>query len=136
MKAPTSFTLVILLAASITLKAQPDTTKLKASYFEVNDFVEDNESCLRCHGELKYTIEDPQLERTMTEHMCSERIIDRDAFYSGVHKAFACSDCHNYGFEEFPHSLEARFEEMLMCMDCHGYDESFAQYHFERINLT
>ena len=42
----------------------------------------------RCHGELKYTIEDAQLGRTMTEYMCPDRIIDRSAFYSGVHKAF------------------------------------------------
>ncbi len=124
------------LFATLGLYAQPsDSTKLKSSYFEVNPYVEDNENCLKCHGELKYTLEDPTLGRTMTEHMCPDRIIDRDAFYTGVHKSFACADCHNYGFEEFPHSVEARLEEMLLCMDCHGYDESFAQYHFEDIEV-
>jgi hypothetical protein len=71
--------------------------------------------------------------RVMTELMCPDRIQDRDAFYSGVHKAFACLDCHSYDFETFPHPVEARLEQMLVCMDCHGYDESFAQYHFEEI---
>jgi hypothetical protein len=134
MKTPTEWISCVLLAVAFTLNAQPiDTLKLKPSYFEVNDYVEENEACLRCHGELKFTIEDQG--RVMTESMCPDRILDRDAFYSGVHKSFACGDCHNYMFEEFPHSVEARVEEMLMCMDCHGYDESFAQYHFEEIEV-
>ncbi|MCK4749826.1 MAG: hypothetical protein KAT15_22375, partial [Bacteroidales bacterium] len=124
----------ILLATTFILSAQPvDTAKIKPSYQEVNDFVEDNESCLKCHGELKYTIADPEQGRVMTERMCPDRIIDRNAYYTGVHKAFACSDCHSYGFEEFPHSVETRLEEMMLCMDCHGYDETFAKYHFESI---
>ena len=133
---PTTIFLTLLFTLAIPLLAEDgDSIKLKPTYFEVNDYVEDNEGCLKCHGELKYTIEDPQIGRVMTESMCPDRILDRDAYYSGVHKSFACLDCHNYGFEEFPHSVEARLEEMLMCMDCHGYDESFAQYHFEDIEM-
>lgn len=136
MKTPTITLLVLMLAGAISLMAQPaDTMKLKPSFYEVNDYVDDNEACLRCHGEPKYTIEDPAIGRIMTEYMCPDRIIDRDAFYSGVHKAFACADCHNYNFGVFPHSVEARLEPMLLCMDCHGYDESFAQYHFEEIEV-
>jgi len=112
---------------------EQDTSRLKAGYYEVSPYVEDNERCLICHGESKYTLEDPELGRVVTEYMCPDRIIHRDQFYSGVHKAFACLDCHPYEFETFPHSLEARLTEMLMCMDCHGYDESYAQYHFEDI---
>jgi hypothetical protein len=115
------------------LAQEQDTSKLKASYFEVSPYVEDNERCLVCHGEPKYTLEDPELGREVTEYMCPDRIIHREAFYSGVHKAFACLDCHPYEFEVFPHSVEARLTEMFLCMDCHGYDESFAQYHFEDI---
>lgn len=134
MKTQTIVCIIILATGACTLSAQPpDTIKLKPVFYEVNDYVDDNEACLRCHGELKYTIEDPQLGRIMTEYMCPDRIIDRSAFYSGVHKAFSCADCHNYGFETFPHSVEARLEPMLLCMDCHGYDETFAQYHFEDI---
>ena len=117
--------MIFMLTGAYSLYAQPsDTSKLKPSYYLVNDYVDDNERCLKCHGELKYTINDPQLGRTMTEHMCPDRIIDREAFYSGVHKSFSCNDCHSYGFEKFPHSVESRVEEMLLCMDCHGYDES------------
>jgi len=110
-----------------------DSTRIKPSYEEVNPWVEDNERCLSCHGEQKYTLTDPDLGRTVTEYMCPDRIIDRDMYYTGVHKAFACLDCHPYLYEDFPHSVEARLTEIPVCMDCHGYDESFAQYHFESI---
>lgn len=136
MRTPTIFLSCILLAGMVSLGAQPvDTMKIKSSYYEVNDYVDENESCLKCHGELKYTLEDTLMGRTMTEHMCPDRIIDREAFYTGVHKAFACSDCHSYDFELFPHPVEARLEEMFLCMDCHGYDETYAQYHFEDIEV-
>jgi hypothetical protein len=136
MKIPTILFSIIILTAAYTLVAQTeDTAKLKASYYEVNPYVDDNEKCLVCHGEPKYTLEDTVLGKVITEFMCPDRIIHRDAFYSGVHKAFSCLDCHPYEFETFPHSVEARLTEMLLCMDCHGYDESFAQYHFEEIEV-
>ena len=136
MKIPTIILSIAILVAAHNLFAQPeDTVKLKPSYYEVNPYVDDNENCLICHGEPKYTLEDPALGRVITEYMCPDRIIHRDAFYSGVHKAFSCLDCHPYEFETFPHSVEARLTEMLLCMDCHGYDESFAQYHFEEIEV-
>jgi hypothetical protein len=123
-----------MLAAAPTLFAQQDDTlKLKPSYFEVNDYVEENEACLKCHGEMKFIMEDPNTGRSRLEHMYTERAIDRDAFYSSVHRTFSCTDCHSYDFNTFPHTIEVRLEEQLLCMDCHGYDETFAKYHFEDI---
>jgi len=134
MKTPTRIFFALLMAAASTLCAQPeDTLKLKPSYFEVNDFVEDNEACLKCHGEVKFVIEDPTSGRSTHELMYSERAIDRDAFYSSVHNAFSCNDCHSYDYSVFPHSIETRVEEQMLCLDCHGYDETFAKYHFEDI---
>ena len=136
MKNPTIFFLTLLLSAASILSAQTDDTlKLKPSYFEVNPYVEDNEACLQCHGESKFTIEDPNSGRTKSEIMYSERSIDRDDFYSSVHKSFSCNDCHSYDYNTFPHSIETRVEEQLVCMDCHGYDETFAKYHFEAIEV-
>jgi hypothetical protein len=112
---------------------EPDASEIKPSYDEVNDFVMENERCLTCHAELKYTLEDTLFGRTITESMCPDNIIDRDAYYTGVHKAFACIDCHAYEYETFPHPLEARLEEIYTCLDCHGYDENFAHYNFEVI---
>lgn len=135
MKTPTYVT-IILLATSLTLRAQQDdTTKLKSWYYEVNAFVDDNESCLQCHGETKFVIEDPNTGRSTHELMYHERAIDRNAFYSSVHRTFACTDCHSYDFNTFPHPVETRVEEQFVCMDCHGYDETYAQYHFEDIEV-
>ena len=136
MNTPSIVILGITLSAVLTITAQPaDTLKLNSSYFEVNDFVEDNESCLKCHGEMKFTIEDESSGRIVTQYMCPDRIIDRDNYYTAVHKAFSCTDCHSYEFNTFPHPIESRIEENYLCMDCHGYDESFAQYHFEEIEM-
>lgn len=121
--------------APILMAQQDDTLKLKPSYYEVNDFVDDNEACLKCHGEMKFVIEDPNTGRSTHERMYSERAIDREAFYSSVHRTFACTDCHSYDFNTFPHPVETRVEEQFLCMDCHGYDETYAQYHFEDIEL-
>ena len=132
-KTPTKFLLTLLLFVTIPLIAQEeDSVKLKPSYFEVNDYVEDNEGCLKCHGEQKFKLED-SFGRIVTQPMYPERFVDRDNFYSSVHKSFSCTDCHSYDLFEFPHPIDARLEEKLLCMDCHGYDESFAQYHFEDI---
>ena len=129
------FSILFLTAACAVFAQTDDTLKLKPSYFEVNDFVEDNETCLRCHGEEKYLIQDTISGRNLYQIMCPDRSLDRDAYYSSVHKGFSCTDCHSYDYMTFPHSLELRFEEHFMCMDCHGYDESFAQYHFEDIEM-
>ncbi len=134
-KTPTTILIALLLTFSFILNAQQeDTAKLKSVYFEVNDYVEDNEGCLKCHGEQKFKLEDA-FGRTVTEHMCPDRFVDRDKYYSSVHKSFSCTDCHSYDLFEFPHPLEARIEEKMICMDCHGYDESYAQYHFETIEV-
>ena len=136
MKPPTSILLSLLLAAATPLFAQPeDSLKLKPSYYEVSDYVDDNEACLQCHGESKFVIEDPNTGRSTHELMYDERAIDREEFYSSVHKSFSCNDCHSYDYNVFPHSIETRLEEQLLCMDCHGYDETYAHYNFESIEI-
>lgn len=134
MKTPTFVVTLTLLAVALTLGAQSgDSTKLKPSYYEVNDYVDDNEACFTCHGEVKYMLVDEEGGRSATKRMAPSKIVNRDKFYASEHQSFACTDCHSYELTTFPHSMDTRFEEKLLCMDCHGYDESFAQYHFEDI---
>jgi len=136
MKKPTKLFSILLLAIASTLIAQPDDTlKLKPSYFEVNDYVEDNEACFKCHGEIKFILEDVENDRSATKRMAPCKIVDRDKYYTSVHKSFSCTDCHSYDFMTFPHSMDLRFEENFLCMDCHGYDETYAHYHFESIEM-
>jgi hypothetical protein len=135
-------TILILLsfffASSLTLTAQTDSATLSADmerYRLVNDFVDDNEACFKCHAETKYVLVDEFFGREITQSLCPDKRVDREAYYSMVHKSFACLDCHAYEYEEFPHPLQARLEEPYQCIDCHGYDENYAQYQFENIEL-
>lgn len=127
------YAIFLLVSSSILLAQQDDTTKLKPSYYEVNDFVEDNEACLTCHGELKYRLVDAENDRSTIKRMAPTKIVDRDKYYTSAHKSFSCTDCHSYDFMTFPHSMDLRFEENFLCLDCHGYDETYANYHFEVI---
>ena len=55
MKTPTYIFTAILLIVAVSLAAQTvDSVKIKPSYHEVNDFVEDNESCLKCHANFRH----------------------------------------------------------------------------------
>lgn len=98
-----------------------------------NPFSEENESCLRCHGEQKYDLTDPVTGVTIKRPMSDSYHIDRDTFYQSVHWSFSCLDCHLAGYAEYPHALSLRFEPPYNCLDCHGYDETYARYKFEDI---
>ena len=97
----------------------------------VSPFHDDNERCLKCHGQAKYEYTNENLGRQVKALMCSERIVNRDEFYNSNHKSFSCTDCHSEQYTIFPHSGELRMEQKYNCIDCHGGDEKFAQYHFE-----
>ena len=100
----------------------------------VSPFQEDNELCLKCHGQEKYEYSNESLGRQVKELMCTQRIVSRDLYYQSNHKSFSCTDCHSSQYETFPHPGELRMERKYNCLDCHGGDEKFAQYHFEEID--
>jgi hypothetical protein len=100
----------------------------------VSPFHDDNERCLKCHGQAKYEYTNENLGRQVRALMCSERIVNREEFYKSNHKSFSCTDCHSEQYTTFPHPGELRMEQKFNCIDCHGGDEKFAQYHFEEID--
>lgn len=102
---------------------------------ENNIFAEDNEKCLVCHGEPYFQLVDTVMGVTQNRLMCNDYFIERDDFYQSNHWSFACTDCHSYDFEIFPHPTSTRLEEPYQCYDCHGYDEQYAQYQFEEIQI-
>jgi hypothetical protein len=99
----------------------------------VSPFYEDNETCLVCHGQRRYEYTNETLGRQVRELMYSERMVNREEFYKSNHKSFGCTDCHSSEYASFPHPGELRMEQNYNCIDCHGGDETFAQYHFEEI---
>jgi predicted CXXCH cytochrome family protein len=112
---------------------QETTQPLIIKGIENNLFADENESCLRCHGEVKYELTDTLSGMTVRRAMSSSYFIERDEFYHSVHWSFNCLDCHQPGYSEYPHSLDMKFEPPYMCLDCHGYDETYARYKFEDI---
>lgn len=103
------------------------------NFRKVNDFVDENESCFKCHGEPKFLLPNEIDGRVLHRHMCPDYVFLREDYYQGNHKSFACFDCHSADYETFPHPLDARLEEPWGCLDCHGYDEEYAHYNFETI---
>jgi predicted CXXCH cytochrome family protein len=112
---------------------KPNDTKQDTSTF-VSPFKDANERCFKCHGQEKYEYTNESLGRQIRDIMCTERIIHRKEFYSSNHKSFSCTDCHSEEYTKFPHSGTLRMEQKYNCLDCHGGDAKFAQYHFEEID--
>lgn len=100
---------------------------------ENNLYYDDNETCLKCHGQSYYMLENEEDGTTQKRMMCETYVLSRDEFYQSNHWSFACTDCHSPEFATFPHQIVERLEEHFNCIDCHGYDEAYAQYHFEEI---
>jgi len=107
-----------------------DSTAFKSPFFE------DNERCFVCHGQNRYEYTNENLGRQVRAMMFSERVVTRENFYQSNHKSFSCTDCHSADYVTFPHPGELRMEQMYNCIDCHGNDEKFAQYHFEEIEAS
>ncbi len=99
----------------------------------VPPFLEQNERCFICHGQGKYEYTNENLGRQVKALMFSERIINREKFYSSNHRSFSCTDCHSEDYTSFPHDGQLRMEQQYNCIDCHGGDEKFAKYSFEAI---
>jgi hypothetical protein len=111
-----------------------DNPKTQDTTSFVSPYSADNERCLKCHGQGKYEYTNETLGKQIRALMCSERIVKREEFYKSNHKSFSCTDCHSDQYTTFPHPGELRMEQKYNCIDCHGGDEKFAQYHFEAID--
>ncbi len=94
----------------------------------------ENENCLKCHGQSKYTYENAESGKKVTKRMYVELIMNREVFYESNHREFKCIDCHSEDYGTFPHPGALRMEAKANCLDCHGGDEKYAKFHFESID--
>ena len=101
----------------------------------VSPFYEDNERCLKCHGQSSYEYANENLGRQVKALMFTELRVDRNAFYRSNHKSFSCTDCHSEEYTNFPHPGELRMEQSFNCIDCHGGDDKFSQFNFDTIDV-
>jgi len=93
----------------------------------------ENEKCLSCHAYNKFSYDNTVTSQRSKHKMEPGNIINPDLFYQSNHKTFRCTDCHSEDFQVWPHSAEVRMEEKNTCLDCHGGDEQYAKFHFEKI---
>jgi hypothetical protein len=99
----------------------------------VSPFQADNDRCFKCHGQEKYEYTNENLGLHVKALMCTNQIMKRDDFYRSNHKNLSCTDCHSVAYVTFPHPGILRMEQKFDCIDCHGGDKKFAQFHFEEI---
>ena len=92
-----------------------------------------NFKCLKCHGHHYFNYYNQLVERTVRERMNPYYVIDTNKFFESNHCNFECTDCHSDEYETFPHPCELRMEEKLTCLDCHGGDEDYAHFQFEKL---
>jgi hypothetical protein len=93
----------------------------------------ENQKCLACHANTKFTFENTVTSQTVKHKMEPGNIINPDLFYASNHRNFKCTDCHSEDYKVWPHSAEVRMEQRNNCIDCHGGDEQYSKYHFEKI---
>lgn len=110
------------------------TAKTQKTNFSEFKNSQENENCLQCHGQSKYSYEVKDSGKKITKRQYSELIIDRMLFYTSNHKQFKCIDCHSEDYQTFPHDVNLRMEAKATCMDCHGGDDQYAKFHFEAID--
>jgi len=112
-----------------------DVISIEDSAKYISPFYEDNERCFRCHGSDKYEYTNDMLGMQVKALMCAEHIITRDVFYGSNHKSFSCTDCHSVDYDTFPHPGALRMELKYNCLDCHGGDDAYSSFNFDKIDV-
>jgi len=93
-----------------------------------------NHDCLKCHSQQTYSFHNEMMDTEAKRLMNPYFILDTTQLRNGVHHNFDCTDCHSYDYTTYPHTATLKLEPMATCLDCHGGDESFAKYEFEKID--
>ncbi len=102
---------------------------VKAQYYDNPE----QHDCLKCHSNHSFSFHNDLMEREEKRLMNPYYVLDTVALRSGVHSVFDCTDCHSYEYSTYPHQATLKLEPLATCLDCHGGDESFASYQFEKI---
>lgn len=121
------------MVTSFLLWMQPVVALAEDEEAPVFENAEYNHQCFKCHGQKTYRYYNESMERDMKDRMNPYFIIDSALYYQSNHASFMCTDCHSPDYENFPHAGELRMEQQFACLDCHGGDETYAHYQFERI---
>lgn len=89
--------------------------------------------CLKCHSNQTYSFKNEVTNKEVKRLMNPYYILDTVAMSAGVHKGFDCTDCHSSEYQAYPHKSTLKLDPLSTCLDCHGGDEAFASYKFDKI---
>ncbi|QIA07827.1 cytochrome c3 family protein [Draconibacterium halophilum] len=108
---------------------------LAISFQSSGQFYDDpeNHDCLKCHSQQTYSFHNEMMDTQEKRLMNPYLIIDTVRLRNGVHQNFDCMDCHSYDYLTYPHAASLKLEPLMTCLDCHGGDESYAKYEFDKI---
>ncbi|MCX6238963.1 MAG: cytochrome c3 family protein [Bacteroidia bacterium] len=93
----------------------------------------ENDKCLKCHTHQTFTFQNTLTKKEDKRMSNPLYILDKNHFAAGVHAKFKCTDCHSSAYSTYPHNAELKLEPLSTCLDCHGGDEKYAAYQFEKI---
>jgi len=96
--------------------------------------VSGNDLCLKCHTQQTITFHNSLTNHEDKRMMNPLYILDKNHMALGVHAKFNCTDCHSSAYSTYPHNAELKLEPLGTCLDCHGGDEKYAAYKFEKID--
>lgn len=90
--------------------------------------------CLKCHSGHSFSFNNELMGKQEKRLMNPYYVLDTVAMRTGVHHVFDCTDCHSFEYSTYPHAANLKLEPLNNCLDCHGGDEAYASYQFERID--
>lgn len=104
------------------------------TYLSAQDFMDAaKHQCLKCHAFPTYSFHNDVTGKEEKRLMNPYYVLDTVAMATGVHHGFDCTDCHSTEYSTYPHKSTLKLEPLNTCLDCHGGDEAFASYKFEKI---
>jgi hypothetical protein len=121
------FLLVFLLFGANLLRAEEKAPPTRTDNQKTNDH------CLKCHAHNYFSYDNTVAGKQSKHKMEQGMRIDTTLFYQSNHRNFKCTDCHSEDFGTWPHSADVRMEPKMICIDCHGGDEKYAKFQFEKI---
>lgn len=82
---------------------------------------EENQLCLKCHGNKYYSFYNEYTEQEERKLMNPYFVIDSVTYLKGEHQLLYCTDCHASEYETYPHMAELKVEPTMTCVDCHDF---------------
>ncbi len=106
---------------------------ISGTLFAQEDEFAAEHQCLKCHSKATFSFHNELMDSEMRRLMNPYFILDTIGMANGVHHNFDCTDCHSFEYTTYPHEANIKLEPMATCIDCHGGDETYASFQFDRI---